>query len=116
MDIFRQQYSLTACCFIFVLHATHMSRDDLSFVNSPPQPNFSIRAMTSFNTSPHQVIHQSSTITSSTSYRFQTSEVTTSFWKLQLSILAQLRLIRSLSIVVAIIVPDHDGRSISVFQ
>ena len=50
------------------------------------------------------------------SYRFQTSEVTTSFWKLQLSIIAQLRLIRSLSIVVAIIVPDHDGRSISVFQ
>jgi hypothetical protein len=50
------------------------------------------------------------------SHRFQTSEVTTSFWKLQLSIIAQLRLIRSLSIVVAIVVPDHDGRSISAFQ
>jgi hypothetical protein len=49
------------------------------------------------------------------SYRFQTSKVTTSFWKLQLSIIAQLRLIRLLPIVVAIIIPDHDGRSISAF-
>jgi hypothetical protein len=49
------------------------------------------------------------------SYRFQTSEVTTSFWKLQLSIIAQLCLIRSLSIVVAVVIPDHDGRSISAF-
>jgi hypothetical protein len=49
------------------------------------------------------------------SYRFRTSEVTTSFWKLQLSIIAQLRLIRSLSIVVAIVIPDHDGHSISAF-
>ena len=49
------------------------------------------------------------------SYRFQTSEVTSSFWKLQLSIIAQLRLIRSLSIVVAIIIPDHDGRAIKSF-
>jgi hypothetical protein len=49
------------------------------------------------------------------SYRFQTSEVTTSFWKLQLSIIAQLRLIRLLSIVVAVVIPDHDDRSISAF-
>jgi hypothetical protein len=49
------------------------------------------------------------------SYCFQTSEVTTSFWKLQLSIISQLRLIRSLSIVVAVVIPDHDGRSISAF-
>jgi len=42
------------------------------------------------------------------SYRFQTSEITTSFWKLQLSIIAQLRLIQSLSIVVAIVITDHD--------
>ena len=43
------------------------------------------------------------------SYRFQTSEVTTKFWKLQLSIISQLRLIRSLSVIVAIVIPDHDG-------
>ncbi len=49
------------------------------------------------------------------SYRFRTSEVTTSFWKLQLSINAQLRLIQSLSIFVAVVSPDHDGRSINTF-
>jgi hypothetical protein len=49
------------------------------------------------------------------SYRFQTSEVTTSFWKLQLSIIAQLRLIRLLSVVVAIVIRDHNGRSVSAF-
>jgi hypothetical protein len=49
------------------------------------------------------------------SYRFQTSEITTSFWKLQLSIIAQLRLIRSLSIVVAIVITDHDGRAVKSF-
>ena len=49
------------------------------------------------------------------SYRFQTSEITSSFWKLQLSIIAQLRLIRSLSIVVAVVIPDHDGRAVRSF-
>ncbi len=48
-------------------------------------------------------------------YRFQTSEVTSLFWKLQLSIIAQLRLIRSLSIVVAIIIPDHDRHAVKSF-
>jgi hypothetical protein len=42
------------------------------------------------------------------SYRFQTSEITSSFWKLQLSIIVQLRLIRLLSILVTIVIPDHD--------
>ncbi len=49
------------------------------------------------------------------SYRFQTSEVTTLFWKLQLTIIAQPCLIRSLSIILAIVIPDHDGRSIQTF-
>jgi hypothetical protein len=49
------------------------------------------------------------------SYCFQTSEVTSSFWKLQLSIIAQLRLIRSLSIVVAIIIPNHDKCAVKSF-
>ena len=43
------------------------------------------------------------------SYCFQPSEVTSSFWKLQLSIIAQLCLIRSLSIIVAVLIPDHDA-------
>jgi hypothetical protein len=46
------------------------------------------------------------------SYRFQTSEVTTLFWKLQLSIITQLHLIQSLSVIVAIVIPDHEGHSI----
>jgi hypothetical protein len=48
----------------------------------------------------------------SNSYCFQTSKITSSFWKLHFSIIAQLRLIRSLSIVVAIVIPDHDGRAV----
>jgi hypothetical protein len=50
------------------------------------------------------------------SYRFQTSDITSAFWKLQLSIIAQLRLIRSLSIVVAIVISDHDRRAIRSFS
>jgi hypothetical protein len=38
------------------------------------------------------------------SYQFQTSEATSSFWKLQLLIIAQLRLIRSLSVVVTVVI------------
>ena len=49
------------------------------------------------------------------SYHFQTSEITTLFWKLLLSIIAQLRLIRSLSIIVAIVITDHDGRAVKSF-
>jgi len=49
------------------------------------------------------------------SYRFQNSEVTNKFWKLQLPIILRLRLIRSLSVIVAIVIPDHDGRSIKMF-
>jgi hypothetical protein len=49
------------------------------------------------------------------SYRFQSSEVTAKFWKLQLSIIAQLRLIRSLSVIVAIVIQDHDGRCVKMF-
>jgi len=49
------------------------------------------------------------------SYCFRTSEVTSSFWKLQLSIITQLCLIRSLSVVMAIVIPDHDGRAAKSF-
>ncbi len=49
------------------------------------------------------------------SYCFQTSEVTSLFWKLQLSIVAQLCLIRLLSIVAAIVIPNHDGQAVKSF-
>jgi hypothetical protein len=49
------------------------------------------------------------------SYHFQTSKVTTSFWKFQLSIIAQLWLIRLLLIVVVIVIHNHDGRSVTAF-
>jgi hypothetical protein len=49
------------------------------------------------------------------SYRFQTSEVTSSFWKLQLSIIAQLCLIQSLSIVMIVVITDHGGRVVKSF-
>jgi hypothetical protein len=47
---------------------------------------------------------------------FQTSDTTTKFWQLQATIIAQLCMIRSLSNVVAIIHPDHDGHSVKSFQ
>jgi hypothetical protein len=46
------------------------------------------------------------------SYCFLTSKITTGFWKLQLAIIMQLCLIPSLLVIVAIVMPDHDGRSI----
>jgi hypothetical protein len=49
------------------------------------------------------------------SYWFLTSKVTSAFWKLQLAIIVQLRLIRLLSIVVARVIPDHDGWSVKAF-
>jgi hypothetical protein len=49
------------------------------------------------------------------SYCFLTSNVTSAFWKLQLAIIAQLRLIRLLLIVVAIVIPDQDGRRVKAF-
>ncbi len=49
------------------------------------------------------------------SYWFCTSKVTTSFWKLQLSIIAQLCLMRSLSTIMAVVIPDHDCHAVSAF-
>ena len=47
--------------------------------------------------------------------RFKTTEMTNKFWQVQNSIISQLRIIQSLSVVVAIIIPDHDGASIKAF-
>jgi hypothetical protein len=47
---------------------------------------------------------------------FQTSKKTTTFWKLQAAIISQLRLIRLLSIIITIIHPDHNGRSVKTFS
>jgi hypothetical protein len=49
------------------------------------------------------------------SYRFLTSKIKAGFWKLQLAIITQLRLIQSLLVIVAIVMPDHDGRSVKSF-
>jgi hypothetical protein len=49
------------------------------------------------------------------SYCFLTSKITTGFWKLQLAIIMQLRLIQSLLVIVALVMPDHNGRSIKSF-
>jgi hypothetical protein len=46
------------------------------------------------------------------SYSFLTSNITTAFWKVQLAIIMQLRLIRLLSLIDAIVIPDHDGRCV----
>jgi hypothetical protein len=49
------------------------------------------------------------------SYQFCTSNVTTSFRKLQLSIIAQLCLIGSFLTIVAMVIPDHNCRAVSAF-
>jgi hypothetical protein len=49
------------------------------------------------------------------SYRFCTSNITTSFWMLQLSIITQLCLKHSLSTIVAMVIPDHDCHAVSAF-
>jgi hypothetical protein len=48
--------------------------------------------------------------------RFQTSNTTTKFWQVQAAIISDLRLIRSLSIVVATVHSDHDGCSVKTFS
>ncbi len=47
---------------------------------------------------------------------FQTSDMTTKFWQVQAAIISDLRLIRSLLIVITTFHPDHDGRSIKTFS
>ena len=48
-------------------------------------------------------------------FRFRTTAITNAFWDLQLQIVAQLRLIHSTSVVVAIIIPDLDGSATGKF-
>jgi hypothetical protein len=48
-------------------------------------------------------------------FRFRTTEITKAFWALQLQIVAQLRLIRSTSVIVAIVIPDLDGSATRKF-
>jgi hypothetical protein len=47
---------------------------------------------------------------------FQRSKTTSKFWQLQTSIISQLRHVRNLNIVVAIVHPDNDGRSVKTFS
>ena len=47
------------------------------------------------------------------SHRYSGSDTTSRFWDLQSPIVAQLRIIRALSIVVAFVHPDHNNRAVS---
>ena len=47
------------------------------------------------------------------SHRYSSTEPTTRFWELQCNIVRQLHIIRSLSLVVAFVHPDHNGRSVT---
>jgi len=49
------------------------------------------------------------------SHRYQSSKPTSAFWGIQASIVRQLQLIRRLTLFVAFVHPDHDGRSVSKF-
>jgi hypothetical protein len=49
------------------------------------------------------------------SHRFPQSNATHAFWQLQASIINELRNICALSLFVAIVHPDHDGRPVSLF-
>jgi hypothetical protein len=48
--------------------------------------------------------------------RFQNSNMTTKFWQVQAAIILDLHLIRLLSIIVAIVHPEHDGHCVKTFS
>ncbi len=50
------------------------------------------------------------------SLRFKDSETMSKFWQIQTTIIAQLRTLWNLQVVVAIIIPDHDGWCIRSFK
>ena len=50
------------------------------------------------------------------SHRYPTSAPTKKFWEIQAAIVIQLRRLRSLSIFVAVIHPDHDGRAVELLR
>ena len=47
--------------------------------------------------------------------RFKYSVTTSTFWQLQLTIISHLQFLRNLQMVVAIIIPNHDGRCVITF-
>jgi hypothetical protein len=49
------------------------------------------------------------------SLRFWDSETTSTFWQLQLLIVIQLQTLWNLQMIVAIVIPDHDGRCVITF-
>ncbi len=50
------------------------------------------------------------------SLRFRDSKMTSKFWQIQATIIAQLRSLRNLQVVVAVIIPNHDGKCLHSFQ
>ena len=49
------------------------------------------------------------------SLRFRDSDTTSHFWQLQTSVVTELRALCSLQIVVAIVIPDHNGKCVKSF-
>ncbi len=47
---------------------------------------------------------------------FRDRETTSKFWQIQATIIAQQRSLRNLQVVVAVIIPDHDGNCLRSFQ
>ncbi len=112
MDIFAVQFCVVTYHSRLPSRATLMSKAELCFATG-------VRVFGSGNKLLNHI--QASGETSPihgyliNSYQFQTSKVTSSFWKLQLPIIAQLRLIRLLSVVVAVVIRDHNCRSVTAF-
>jgi hypothetical protein len=50
------------------------------------------------------------------SLRFKDSNTTSTFWQLQLTLIAQLRCLRNLQMLVVIIIPNQDGRCVKTFS
>ena len=50
------------------------------------------------------------------SLNFGDSETTSKFWQLQATIIAQLRSLQNLQVIVAVIIPDHDGKCLHSFR
>ena len=102
--------NLDSCPKLLVLHATRLSNDIRFSMSLLPMPKFSVWGAIFWTTFARLATNPSSLV-----YCFQTSEFFSLFWKQQLSIIAQKRLLQSLSAVVATIFPDHNGRIINLF-
>ena len=103
IDTFCLLLRLGICPSLSVLHAIRLSKGN---------PSSMSLLLNHIRASGEQLIISGYLINS---YQFQNSEVTNKFWKLQLSIISQLHQVRSLSVIVAIVIHNHDGHCIQMF-